>query len=230
MKIGIISDIEGNDKKLELVLSRLTDCNSVVNLGDMIGDKGDSNRVINLLRQEHITSLLGNHDLEVILGKSVPADKVAAKILHGSSQLYHFETDLINRNRKFIRSLDLDYKLDYRGRRYRFCHSFYDTYKNNLYFDNVHEYNALAFVEMTKADVTFIGHKHVAEIIVIDPRTGVRSVTIDKPVSFKLDRKKKCIVNVGSVGAPRNKIANFSYSILDLAKDTIHLIVENPNE
>ena len=44
MKVGIISDIEGNHQRLERVLDELSReaCDSIVNLGDSVGQKGDS--------------------------------------------------------------------------------------------------------------------------------------------------------------------------------------------
>ena len=89
MKIGIISDIEGNDRQLSAVLAALSDCGHIFNLGDSIGDKGDSDRVIALLNRKRIRSVAGNHDLEVVLNQSVTADRYMAETLRSSSELYH---------------------------------------------------------------------------------------------------------------------------------------------
>jgi len=226
MKIGVISDIEGNHKRLEQVLRSLANCDSVINLGDSIGNKGDSNRVITLLNQRNIKSILGNHDLEVILQKSVPASKVNAELFYGSKQLYHPETNLSDDCKIFVKSLRMNHTLNTRNITFGFYHSFCGRYGGEIYFDYIDKTNALFFIDLIKVDVVFVGHKHISELIVIDSDNAIKSVGINKSASFKLDKTKRCVINVGSIGASRAKEVEFSYSILDLEKKLVRFIIE----
>ena len=195
MKIGIISDIEGNDTKLRQVLNELTDCSLLINLGDSVGDKGDSNKVIEILRDKKVRSVLGNHDLELILKKSVAAEQYMAQMLHDSPGYYHPKVDLTDKNISLLKKLKLGIKVLYKGQTYGFYHSLYGKYKGEVYFEYLDKDNALKLVNMSKSDVTFIGHKHIPSIFFLDDGS-IKSIRVKKSISFPIESKRKYIINV----------------------------------
>ncbi|MFC1858012.1 metallophosphoesterase family protein [Thermodesulfobacteriota bacterium] len=161
MKIGIISDIEGNDQKLRQVLDELQACKLIVCLGDIIGDKGDSNKVIELLNNSRIKSILGNHDLEIVLNKDIAASEYMAKFLKESGNTFHTSVNLSDENMEFLKKLKLVLKIRHNGRQFGFYHSIYGRVEGEIYFEYVNEGNAHALLEISESLVTFIGHKHI---------------------------------------------------------------------
>ena len=155
MKVGIISDIHGNDNKLWKVLDELSDCEKIYNLGDNFGDYGDSNRVVELIDRENIKNVLGNHDLEIILEKTLPADEFMAEILHGSTELLRSEYDLTAESKEFIDKLEPEYRMNSNGISYGFFHAFKDTFKGDIYFKYIDKTNAVEFNNKFQSDVAF---------------------------------------------------------------------------
>ncbi|MGD2272729.1 MAG: metallophosphoesterase family protein [Desulfobacterales bacterium] len=216
MKTGVISDIEGNDRKLEQVLSELRGCDLIINLGDSAGNKGDTDRVVRLLRQQKIVSILGNHDLEIILKKDVAPSELLAPIIHESSETFYPEFDVSRESLDFFKALAIGLEINSNCFKYGFYHSLYGKYKEDIFFEYVDRSNALSLVEHTGCDVVFIGHKHVPGIFEIDENKTVKVKKINESTSFTLNPDKKYIINVGSLGAPRYKKIECSYSILAL--------------
>ena len=64
MKIAIFSDIDGNAIALEAVLKDISTRNIdlIFCLGDLVGYGAYPNEVIELIRKNHIPTILGNYD------------------------------------------------------------------------------------------------------------------------------------------------------------------------
>ena len=67
--------------------------------------------------------------------------------------------------------------------------------------------------------ICFVGHTHMLEMISYDGQNCTRN-SIKKGV-MTLDKKIKYLVNIGSVGQPRDKNNNAKYVIWDSSEDTI---------
>ncbi len=68
MRIAVISDIHSNLEALRQVLTDIGNSNidTVVCLGDNIGYGPEPNKVVTLIRDHNIPSVMGNHELAVI--------------------------------------------------------------------------------------------------------------------------------------------------------------------
>ena len=221
MKIGIISDIEGNDRHLSAVLDCLSDCGHIFNLGDSVGDKGDSDRVITMLNRKRIRSVAGNHDLEVVLSKSVGADRYIAETLQSSSELYHPKVRLNADSMAFIKALKLTLKARYKRKLIAFCHSIYGRLADDLYFEYVNAENACDLLTSAGGDMVFVGHSHRPSIVVVKKTGNASIVKLKNRISLSMDDRYKYIVNPGSIGAPRLKGLKYSYATLDLENYTL---------
>jgi len=226
VKIGIISDIEGNDKILKEVLEGLKHCSLIVCLGDSVGDKGDSNKVIELLKKDQIKSILGNHDLEIVLGKDIAPSEYMTKYLKDSPNTFHTNISLSNDNFAFLKSLKYVFKVRHEGQQYGFYHSIYGRVDDEIYFEYLNEGNAQSLFEKSDSHVTFIGHKHIPALFLKNGNGQIRSAKIRASKTFPIEQDMQYIINVGSVGAPRDNKIDYSYSILDIEKQTIALIVK----
>lgn len=68
MRIAVLSDIHGNYRALEAVLSDLDTLkvDSIVSLGDNIGYGPEPEEVVRALRERQVLSVMGNHELGLI--------------------------------------------------------------------------------------------------------------------------------------------------------------------
>ena len=73
-RIGLITDIHGNDKALTSVLEILKDkVDEIICLGDLIGIGPNSNEVLDIVRQQkNFHCVLGNHDRYFLYGFNNP--------------------------------------------------------------------------------------------------------------------------------------------------------------
>lgn len=67
MKIGIITDIHANLEALELVLSKLRECDEIICLGDLCHFGSDVNNCFELIKKtKNLSMVKGNHDVYYI--------------------------------------------------------------------------------------------------------------------------------------------------------------------
>ena len=62
--IAIISDIHGNYEALKTVLKKIKElnCHKIISLGDVVGYYNQPHLCIDLLMENNVTNILGNHD------------------------------------------------------------------------------------------------------------------------------------------------------------------------
>jgi predicted phosphodiesterase len=194
MRIAIISDIHANREALEAVSEtvRRQNADSIVCLGDIVGYGASPNECIEIVRSLTPHILLGNHDEAAIdLTRAEyfnPYARIAAEWTHD---------ELTEEHRSFIHGLPYTLKLE----GLLFVHSSpHDPAEwNYIITDADAEENFPAFDE----PVCFVGHSHLPGIFSSDMRDG--------PV----ERGNKFIVNVGSVGQPRDNDPRSSFGIFD---------------
>ncbi len=189
MKIAVISDIHSNlaalEKALEIIREQAVD--KIVCLGDVVGYGPRPNECVELIRKHCPVCLMGNHDHAVL----------------GLTDTYHFNQyarDAVNWTR---RTLTLNNKA--------YLESLPFTHHENeiLYVHStpVHpeewhyilsEYEAQQYLKQIKQTICFVGHSHIPVVY------GSEEGTIhDDEVHLNMD-SGKYIVNVGSVGQPRD--------------------------
>jgi predicted phosphodiesterase len=65
MKIGLISDVHGNQPALTKVLADMPDVDAIYHLGDLVGYNPFPQEVLNTFEREGIQSIQGNHDRKI---------------------------------------------------------------------------------------------------------------------------------------------------------------------
>jgi predicted phosphodiesterase len=194
MRIAIISDIhaniEGLDKAFELISKKNVD--ETICLGDIVGYGASPNDCIERIREHTPHVILGNHDEAALdLSKTEyfnPFARIAAEWT---------STQLSDENKEFLEGLPLI--LERHGLYFvhasprdpadwHYILSPTDAQENFPYYDS---------------PLCFVGHSHVPAIFCEDVWT--REVVAGK----------KFIVNVGSVGQPRDNDWRLSFGIFD---------------
>ena len=215
MKYAIMSDAHANPKALETALAdaRAADCGKFILLGDVTGYGYDPKRTLELVRENFDVVLMGNHDSACV--ELEPEWEVVTN--------YNYDFDRMARE-----LLTEEEKAWLRGRGYLheengFACTHGDFTQPNMWnyiiYPDAAERNFLSRSEQ----MMFCGHTHHAAIWEMT-RRGACRLKLEKrfrepavkaeSVSFRLNRTSRYIVNVGSVGYPRNDLC-CSYGIFD---------------
>jgi predicted phosphodiesterase len=205
LKLAIISDIHGNLEALSKVLADIdsADVDSLVCLGDCIGYGPDPEAVITEIRRRRIPTLLGNHELA----------------LCDPSQLAWFNPLAQASLRKSLTMLSSD-SIDFIAQlpNHMVCaqclcvHGYPPDSVRTYLFQKSMEALLATFKDMSEP-VCFVGHTHDLEIVVFDGRRVERRPLQSGPIT--LNAKDRHIINVGSVGQPRDGNNNAKYAIYD---------------
>ncbi len=213
MKLAVISDIHGNMEAFEAVLADIdtNDVDDIICLGDSIGYGPEPEKVLRLLRERRIPSVLGNHELAVIdetyIGSFNPLARIS--ILKTIAMLSRDDVAAIGRFPFFLSTFGI-----------RFVHGFPPASPTTYLIEVFGKRLEHAFLSLAE-NICFVGHTHVLKIIEFD---GV-TITPNYPGKgiFHLKKHKKYIINAGSVGQPRDGDNKAKYVILDDAAGTLDI-------
>ncbi len=178
MKIGIISDIHSNLEALEVMLKRLDaeQVDHIYCLGDIVGYGANPNECVERVRAICPISILGNHDA-ACTGHTSPDffNSYARAAIEWTGRV------LTEENLEYLKTLPLTHEAD----SLFFVHA---TPKDPAAWNYItSEEEAQPHFAILAPGVTcFIGHSHV-------------------PDRFENERKTKRIINIGSIGQPRDR-------------------------
>ena len=205
MKLAVISDIHGNLEALQEVLADMDSLGleTVVCLGDSIGYGPEPDQVIKLLRSRKIPSLMGNHEWGLVNESSLSWFNPSAKFsLLKTKQL------LSDESLACLKTLPVNMLVN----ECLLVHACPPDCINTYLFELSPIQLPRIFLEM-EYDLCLVGHTH--ELALISYTNGqVIKAPLSEGVQI-LDEKSKYIVNVGSVGQPRDGNNNAKYAIWD---------------
>ena len=198
MRFAVLSDIHANLPALEAVFAELDyqEVDKVLHLGDVVGYGPDPEACARLLRERGVASVLGNHDYAMIR-------PTAKAWFNASSRKAVDITDglVSDETRDWLRTLPSSICFD----TFRFVHG---VPRDNAFlylFALDDERLARAFAAMQER-ICFVGHTHMLELVTEVPK-GIRRQPLAMGVT-ELDPGKRYIINIGSVGQPRDDVDN----------------------
>lgn len=203
MRLAIFSDIHGNYDAFEKVLEDVSTqkADQMVCLGDCIGYGPEPEQVIAEVRRRKIETIMGNHELAVIDAEQLKWFNPHARISLQKSKKMLSTTSL-----EFIGGLPKS--LIIAGA--RFVHGYPLDSVHTYVFQKSNQDHQEAFTHMPES-MCFVGHTHDLKIIGFDGST-VESDSLEPGVR-QLDSKHRYIINIGSVGQPRDGNNNAKYII-----------------
>lgn len=211
MKWAILSDIHGNLEAFEAVLEDLEKEEPIgkVCLGDIVGYGANPNECIDLLRGKAEFCVQGNHDAGAVGLTDVEDFNLNAKeAILWTSKKVHPE------HRAYLMSLPLI------GSRedFTFCHA--TPFEPDMWNYIFSYQEAVKSFQAFGTPFCFVGHSHSPLIL---ERDGKGKVTQILSTDLILDPSRKYIINVGSIGQPRDRNPKAAYGIYDSETKAFHL-------
>jgi predicted phosphodiesterase len=205
MRLAVISDIHGNLEAFEEVLKDIDDqeVDAGVCLGDNVGYGPEPEDVVRLIRRLGIPCVMGNHELAVLDHHYLEwFNPEAQRSILLTEQLISYETV------SYIESLEAS--MVYHG-----CLCVHGCPPDSVttYIFEPMKRELQRIFEATPEQMCFVGHTHDLEIIHYDGQGVSCRKLFEGP--FQLSAKDKYIINVGSVGQPRDGNNNAKYVIWD---------------
>ncbi len=212
-KLAIVSDIHANRDALEEVLKDIDAlaAGKIFSLGDNIGYGPEPEAVIQMLQDRKIPSVLGNHELAVTDASELDWFNPVAResllktvdMLSAASieRIHQFPYCRVEDDIRLVHGFPPDSPVIY-----QFQASEDDLLKT--------------FAELQER-IFFTGHTHYPEIIEYDEGAIQKNKLVRKTLQLK--REARYIINVGSVGQPRDGNNNAKYVLFDTATQTVEL-------
>ncbi len=194
MRIAVISDIHSNLQALTQALTLIDKrgVDKIFCLGDIVGYGGNPNECLDLIRKRVDVAVLGNHDLAAL-------DPAHAEYFSkpGRIAVEWTHSVLSKENAQFLSSLPYTAKSDV----------FTVVHASPLEPDQWQYVLSLQVAKLQfpafSTRVCFIGHTHVPAVCGEDLKT------------FVLKKDKRFLINVGSVGQPRDGNPMLSFGLFD---------------
>jgi len=202
MRYAIVSDIHGNLESLQAAFALMRPDDKVLCLGDTVGYGPNPNECVRAVRDRATECILGNHEVAAVDNFGVeyfnPAARTAIEWTQG----------IIDReNVTWLNGL---------GYEVRFPEFLLVHGAPVNYFEYIlNKRQAKAAFERTDAPLIFIGHTHVAEYYSLDAEGNVGHEHRQHGGELELEAGKRYIIDVGSVGQPRDLNPHPSFAFYD---------------
>ncbi len=212
MPLAVISDIHANLEALTAVLADMDtrQITEIICLGDCIGYGPDPEEVVRLVQQRGFSCVLGNHEMGVLHKRSEVWFNPKARV-----NVQVTRTMLSRESLEFLATLPRHIIRDNAV----FVHGFPPD-SPFVYLYQKEEEELAKTLRTMAHPMAFVGHTH--ELVLAGLYQGVLETTILHQGQVELNCEK-CIVNVGSVGQPRDGNNNAKYIIWDQETDHIEV-------
>ena len=231
MKYAILSDIHANLEALETVLARCRELavDSYLSLGDIVGYNANPHECLEIMRSLKVVAYVkGNHDEYASNGDTV----MAGFNPHAKSAVLWTQNTLSDEERAFLAAMP--YKMQVRGTPFTAVHASLDSPSEWGYIFDIHQ--AMDNFSYQYTQICFCGHSHVPiayckkmlarpgelpvdelKLWAVKPDEEGMMFRSDEADEIVLPIQPGCkyLVNVGSVGQPRNRDPRASFAVYD---------------
>jgi diadenosine tetraphosphatase ApaH/serine/threonine PP2A family protein phosphatase len=208
MKYVIISDIHGNLPAFEAAQKTFPKGKSteIICAGDVVGYGAEPVECIKKISAMGARNVLGNHDAGVLDKTDISRfnRRAAEAVLWTKEHLDRASLD-------FLRSLPYVLEEDL----FSVAHGTLHEPKEFMYM--MTGADAMHTFEVMKSKICFVGHSHIPSVFIL--RDGKLSQTFAKKITIK--ENSSYIVNVGSIGQPRDGDSRACYCIYDPEENKI---------
>lgn len=208
MRYGILPDIHGNWEALSSVLEELEKekVNRFLIPGDVVGYGAEPRKCLDKVEELDSLLILGNHDCAVLGLENLDYFNHHARIA-----LEWTQSNLNSEHIKFLRSLSIK-KIE---RDFLLVHATPGNPEEWKYL--VREDEAWREFNHFNERICFLGHTHIPLVV----KKNCREVKVSSEMKFILETGCRYLVNVGSVGQPRDGIPDAACGIYDSDEESI---------
>jgi predicted phosphodiesterase len=211
MRYAIVSDIHGNIESLERALALTEPDDVLLCLGDIVGYGPNPNECVALLRDRVKHAVLGNHDLAALENFGVEYFNDAARAAITWTQ------DVLDvESRAWLNSLS--YEIRYPD--FLMVHGAPVNYFEYI----LDKRTAAKAFSLTDAPLVFIGHTHIAEYWEQEPDGTVGHRHMQQGGEIRLAEGRRYIIDVGSIGQPRDLNPEASFVFYEPEKRTVEWV------
>lgn len=211
MRYAVLSDIHGNREALGAVLEAMAGDNTDACLfvGDLVGYGADARAcVADLAALKPQVLIAGNHDWGVLN-------------LLGMDYFNEYAAAAVAWTKKALRPKELEYlksfKLVFEDEKMTIVHGALDRPAKFNYVLDAED--AAVTLRLSRTPVCFVGHSHAPGIFRLDDQTAHSS----DAGRITMEAGNKYLVNVGSVGQPRDGDPRACYAIYDDEAATVEI-------
>jgi diadenosine tetraphosphatase ApaH/serine/threonine PP2A family protein phosphatase len=210
MRLAVISDIHGNLDAFINVQAELTaiGVDETVCLGDCVGYGAESEQVVAAIHDLEIPVVMGNHELAMVQPNHLKWFNPLAR-----ESLTMIRAALSPEALAIIASWPR-FQVRHDA---RFVHGFPPDRVKMYLFQAREDHFLRAFAAFGER-ICFVGHTHELELVAFDDGK-IRRLPLATPVSLK--PHCRYIVNVGSVGQPRDGGTRAKYILWDTLEDSL---------
>ena len=203
MRIGILSDVHGNYEALEVVLQALKDecIDCTYCLGDLVGYGPDPNPCVEKVMDFVDKTVVGNHDVAAIGHIPTSEFNIYASMAIDWTRGVLDSESIRSLNELPFLLIEEDVTL---------VHATPEAPDEWDYILSI--VDAQRSFGALKTQLCFVGHTHVPEIFIREEDGRISNYNAGE---LEFEVSKKYIINVGSVGQPRDGDPRASYGILD---------------
>jgi predicted phosphodiesterase len=209
-RVGVFSDIHGNLQALERVLNELQrlEADFIVCCGDIVGYGANPNECIDVLRERKIPTIAGNHDFAALsLIDITYFNEVAKRAILWTRQ--NLDPD----HEQYLRELPMTLQIA----DMLFVHSAPRTPDAWNYIITMGD--ARQNFQHFGQRVCFIGHSHTP--FIVENANG--NLTCPSAPEIEIQQGRRYLVNVGSVGQPRDRNPDACFALYDREKMRVEI-------
>jgi len=205
LRTAFISDIHGNLDALEVVLADIETQNvdRVVCLGDIVGYGPEPNECVAKVREVSQLTVVGNHDHAALgLMDTLGFNEYARAAADWTTNALDDGTQSFLRDLPYTQVLDgmlLVHASPKDPERWTYVLSYQEARRQ---FDH--------FTER----LCFIGHSHLP-VVIEEYGQEINALSFPEDIPLRLHRDRRYLVNVGSVGQPRDRDPRTGYTWYD---------------
>ncbi len=211
MRYGIFSDIHSNLEALDAVSEayRKEEIDKYLCVGDVVGYAANPKECIEKIRTLAMITVAGNHDWASANLFSTDYFNPLAKEAISWTQRNLDEQDIY-----FLEHLTLIYK----NEDLTMVHGTLDGPGDFNYMND--GYIASKTFELLETDICFVGHTHVPGVFIKSKNSHIE---YREGSNIDIKEDSKYIINVGSVGQPRDGNPEATYCIYDTDKKNVQI-------
>lgn len=211
MRYGIFADIHSNLEALDTVIAayKKEAIDKYLCIGDIVGYAANPKECIEKIKALCMITVAGNHDWAAV-------DLFSADYFNPVAReaIFWTKRNLDDSDKYFLESL----KLIYKNEHLTLVHG---TLNNPQEFNYMTDgYTAEETFNLLEINICFVGHSHVAGMFIKDKSEQLH---YREDNSLNIKDENKYIINVGSVGQPRDGNPQAAYGIYDTVKKEVQI-------